>query len=328
MLGVVGGSGFIGTRLCEGLKAKEQPFCIVDKRMSEFFADDTRVADVRDAEGLSAALAYCDAIVNLAAEHHDDVRPISLYDEVNVGGARNVCAAAEKLGIGRIVFTSSVAVYGFAPADTGEEGAIHPFNDYGRTKTEAETVYRAWQQAAPDQRSLVIVRPTVVFGERNRGNVYNLLRQIASGKFVMIGAGRNRKSMAYVGNVVAFLQHMLTMPAGVHVCNYVDKPDMDMNQLVALCNESMGKQQGVGLRLPYAAGYAVGAAFDAMAWVTHKHFPVSRIRVKKFCATTQFASAAQSFGFNPPFTLQEGLSRTLQFEFHGAPVEGPVFYSE
>ena len=54
-------------------------------------------------------------------------------------------------------------------------------------------------------RSLVIVRPAAVFGEGNRGNVYQLLRQIASRRFVMVGSGHNRKSMAYVGNVSALL---------------------------------------------------------------------------------------------------------------------------
>ena len=54
---------------------------------------------------------------------------------------------------------------------------------------------------------MTIIRPTVIFGEKNRGNVYNLLKQIASGKFLMIGKGQNRKSMAYVGNVVAFIKY-------------------------------------------------------------------------------------------------------------------------
>lgn len=74
----------------------------------------------------------------------------------------------------------------------------------------------------------------MVFGEQNRGNVYNLLRQIASGKFIMIGSGQNRKSMAYVENVAAFIEHALGFGPGVHIYNYIDKPDFDMNTLVAI----------------------------------------------------------------------------------------------
>ena len=325
---VIGGSGFIGTRLCQALQEAGVAFLIVDKRMSETFPDKTTIADVTKLGSLFSALNGCGAVINLAAEHRDDVRPRSLYHEVNVDGARNVCKAAEAMGINRVVFTSTVAVYGFAPPDTGEDGAIAPFNDYGRTKAEAEVVYREWQRASPKERSLVIVRPTVVFGERNRGNVYNLLKQIASGVFVMIGAGTNRKSMAYVGNVAAFLQHMVDAPPGLHICNYVDKPDFDMNTLVALARTTLGKSARWLPRLPYAVGYAIGGLFDGVAWATRWTLPVSRIRVRKFCATTQFASAAQSFGFQPPYSLEQGLSRTLESEFRGGPGEGPLFFSE
>ena len=71
----------------------------------------------------------------------------------------------------KIIFTSSVAIYGFAPANTGEDGKPDYFNDYGRTKYLAEQVYKKWQAEDPENRTLVIVRPTVIFGEGNRGNV-------------------------------------------------------------------------------------------------------------------------------------------------------------
>lgn len=70
------------------------------------------------------------------------------------------------------------------------------------------------------------------------------------------------------------------------------------------------------------------ACFDLLAWLTRRHFPVSRIRVKKFCATTQFSSAKASFGFQAPFTLAEGLERTLKLEFGAEAAGGPVFYTE
>lgn len=94
--------------------------------------------------------------------------------------------ACSELGIDKIIFTSSVAVYGFTPKGADESKELNPFNYYGRTKMLAEEVYRKWQ-TEDKMRPLVIVRPTVVFSERNRGNVYNLLKHIASGHFVMVG---------------------------------------------------------------------------------------------------------------------------------------------
>ena len=66
-----------------------------------------------------------DVVINLAAEHHDDVTPRSLYDDVNVKGAENVCNICTKLGIKRIIFTSSVTEYGFAPIGSDESGKIN-----------------------------------------------------------------------------------------------------------------------------------------------------------------------------------------------------------
>ena len=141
-----------------------------------------------------------------------------------MAGATNLCEVCAELGIGRIVFTSSVAVYGEAAPDRSEEDAPAPTNAYGRSKMRAEQVHREWQAEVPEARSLVIARPAVVFGEGNRGNVHQLMRQIAAGRFVMVGSGRYPKSMAYVGNVAAFLVHVLSCGAGTHLFNYVDGP--------------------------------------------------------------------------------------------------------
>jgi GlcNAc-P-P-Und epimerase len=112
-----------------------------------------------------------------------------------------------------------------------------------------ERVFEAWAERAPT-RSLTVVRPTVVFGPDNRGNVYTLLAQVARGRTLVIGDGRNRKSMAYVENVADFLAHALRFGPGVHVFNYVDKPDMDMNELVTLAGQTPGQGRARPWHLP------------------------------------------------------------------------------
>ena len=130
-------------------------------------------------------------VVLLAAEHRDDVAPTSLYYDVNVQGTKNVLAAMDKAGVKNIIFTSSVAVYGLNKKNPNEEHAADPFNHYGKSKWQAEEVLREWYRKDAETKSLTIIRPTVIFGERNRGNVYNLLKQIASGNFLMVGKGTN-----------------------------------------------------------------------------------------------------------------------------------------
>ena len=330
MICIIGGSGFIGSRLCNRLNSEGIEFKILDKNPSPFFADKTVIMDIRDSESYRAALEGADTVINLAAEHRDDVTPVSLYDEVNVQGNERLVELCDELGINNIIFTSSVAVYGFAPKGTDETGEINFFNNYGRTKWEAEKVLRKWREKAPERRTLTILRPTVVFGERNRGNVYNLLRQIAGGFFPMVGNGRNIKSMAYVENVAAFIQYNLNNIAGEHLFNYIDKPDFDMNKLVIHVRKALGKSATAGFHWPYFLGWLGGLAFDLLAAITRRKFPVSRIRIKKFCSDTMFnAENIRNTDFNPPVSLEDGIARTIKYEFidkHGD--DEVLFYSE
>ena len=320
MIGIIGGSGFIGTRLARRLSARNDPFRVLDKNVEGAFRDRAVRVDVRRNDALRAVLldsdeGAFDTVINLAAEHRDDVRPTSLYEEVNVRGAENVCVAAEAAGVRRIIFTSTVAVYGFAPVGTDESGPINPFNEYGRTKAKAEEVYRRWQSADPD-RSLVIVRPTAVFGEGNRGNIYNLFRQIASDRFVMVGSGTNRKSIAYVENVAAFLESQTRAAPGVAVYNYVDKPDYSMIDLVAEIDGALGRARRQRPRMPYALGMLGGYAFDVLSAVTGHQYAVSSVRVRKFAADTVFTSnTLPHTGFVPPVSLRDAIRRTIRYEF-------------
>jgi len=322
MIQVIGGSGFIGSRLCKRLQKVGVEFEIIDKKISKTFPKFTKTVDVRDIKTLRKSISKADVLINLAAEHRDDVTPRSLYDEVNVGGARNVCRVAEENGINKIIFTSSVAVYGFAPIGTGEDGEYKPFNDYGRTKLEAEKVYKEWQAKDPKNRTLLIARPTVVFGERNRGNVYNLLRLIANSRFLMVGNGKNIKSMAYVENVAAFLEYCLNFGPGVHIYNYVDKPDFDMNTFVSTAYKLLSKDKPP-IHIPYLLGYAGGLVFDILSKITGKKFAISSIRIKKFCSNTCFSTRISETGFIPPVLLEEGLKRTIKYEFKGSDIRGP-----
>lgn len=313
MIGVIGACGFVGKALCRSLRANDLRFIEFDVDSGKG-AGDIFYLDVREC-GSHTNLGECETIVNLAAEHRDDIFPLDKYFSVNVEGAKNVCAAAVANGVERIVFTSSVAIYGFAAPDTGEDGEPNYFNTYGETKYLAEQVYLEWQAKDPLVRSLVIVRPTVIFGQGNRGNVFNLLRQIATGRFVMFGDGNNIKSMAYVDNVASFLVRCTSLEVGVHTFNYVDKPDLSMNELVQVARKALFEKTGVGLRLPAFIGILIGKGFDVLAWLMRRPMPVSSIRVKKFMATTQFSSAVQETGFEAPYTLAEGLEKTLQYEF-------------
>jgi nucleoside-diphosphate-sugar epimerase len=315
---VFGGSGFIGSRLVSRLLHAGHDIIIADIVRSSSYPELTTICDVRNAQSVREACRGAEVIYNLAAVHRDDVRPRSLYHEVNVDGSRNICDAAAALEIGSIIFTSSVAIYGFSSSELDEDAQPAPFNDYGVTKLEAEGVYKAWFDHGLN-RSLVIVRPTVVFGEGNRGNVFTLIDQIARGRFAVVGDGKNIKSLAYVENVAAFLEHVLHGSCGTNIYNYADKPDYTTGDLVRTIRRHLGRM-GDGPHVPYTLAMTLGACCDAFAAVSRRRLPFSRIRVQKFCSPSRFSNArTMALGYSPPFPLADGLQRTIAHEIAGAP---------
>ena len=324
---IIGGSGFVGSKLMTELTAKK---CYnIDKNPSSYFDNITTNGDIRNLDKIKIS-KITESVVLLAAEHRDDVSPSSLYYDVNVAGTKNVLDKMDEVGVKHLIFTSSVAIYGLDKKKPDENHPVDPFNHYGKSKWEAEQVIKEWYDKDPKGKSITIIRPTVIFGEQNRGNVYNLLKQIASGKFLMIGKGQNKKSMAYVGNVVAFIKHRLELAEeGYHVFNYVDKPDLTMTSLLKVIEKSLNKKIP-SIRIPVWLGFLGGYGFDFLAFITLKKLAVSSVRVKKFVATTQFdASKVHSSGFKAPYTLEEGLDRTLNYEFvQQRSNDEEVFYTE
>jgi nucleoside-diphosphate-sugar epimerase len=325
MILTIGGSGFVGSFLIKELH--NYKVGNLDKNPSPFFDNITVKGDIRNLDEIKIPKST-DSVVLLAAEHRDDVSPTSLYYDVNVQGTKNVLQAMDNAGVKNIIFTSSVAIYGLNKTNPDENHPEDPFNHYGKSKWQAELVIKEWYDNDPDGKSITIIRPTVIFGERNRGNVYNLLKQISSGKFIMIGKGQNKKSMAYVGNIVALIKNRLEKSEpGYHIFNYADKPDFSMFELTRIIEEKM-KIKLPSIKIPYLLGVIGGYGFDFISVLLRKKFSISSVRVKKFCATTQFDASKVRSVFKSPYTLNEGLNKTLEHEFVNKQEDDVLFYTE
>ncbi|MCX6194274.1 MAG: NAD-dependent epimerase/dehydratase family protein [Cytophagales bacterium] len=312
MIQIVGGSGFIGTRLMEILTHSE--FGNFDLKNSLKFPQITRIGDINIKESIRFS-EECDIVVLLAAEHRDDVFPASLYYDVNVQGTKNVLERMDEYGIKNLIFTSTVAIYGLNKDNPDEEHIHDPFNDYGKSKLMAENLIKEWFEKSPKGKSVTIIRPTVVFGENNRGNVYNLIKQLSDRKFIMIGNGNNKKSLAYVGNVAAFIKHRVeTVVPGFDIFNYADSPDYSMQVLVKKLSDYL-QVNHVKLSIPYIVGLLFGLVFDLLAFILRRKLHISYVRVKKFCANTRYNATKAHNEFNAPFSLDEGFERTINNDF-------------
>ncbi len=313
---ITGGSGFIGRYFHQALVASGHKVTILDLAKPTWDANPSRVivGDVRDPAAVRQALTGCDAILNLAAAHHDFGIARETFFSVNEGGARVLCAAAEEIGVKNICFFSTVAVYGAVPEPRHEDSPTQPTSPYGQSKLAAERVFEAWT-AAGEGRRCVVIRPTVVFGPRNFANMYALIRQIQSGLFFRVGAGRNVKSLAYVENLVDGALFLWQRPAErpFEVFNYVDKPDLDTRSLLSAIYQALGRRLP-RVHLPLRLALIAAAPFDLLIRISRRNLPISTARIRKMSTQTRFeAERVLRAGYRPKVPLLEGVEKMVRW---------------
>lgn len=315
---VLGASGFIGSHVVPALVDLGVEVVGYDLYPPEHpFPDGVRDVrgDIRDEATLTEALAGCDAVLNLAAAHHDFGLTPQTFTSVNVDGARAVVAAMNAAGVRNLCFYSSVAVYGGAGPRPDEESTPEPVNDYGRTKLEAEGVYRDWLAGQEDRR-LLVIRPAVVFGPRNYANVYRMIHQIARRRFLPVGSGGNRKSMIYVANIVAAILHLWTQPPlrQDEVYNCVDQPDLTSAEIVHEVYRGLGRRPP-RWRVPLRPAILAAAPFDLITRLTGKNLPITSDRIRKLAdVETSFAAdRVRETGYVQPTSLRDGLAAMVRW---------------
>jgi len=311
MIVLIGGSGFIGSNLASKLKKKKKSFKILDINVNPKFEYCTKIVDILDKSSLIKNIPAHSVIINLAAIHRDDEKKDDYY-LVNVNGSRNICEVAELKNCKKIIFFSSVAVYGFAKPFADESCFKNPYNHYGNSKKKAEKIYLNWNKKNKNNK-LVIIRPTAVFGPGNRGNIFNLINQIYKGPFFMIGNARNVKSIAYIENVTDFTIYLLSFTKKKVICNYVDEPQLSLNELIIFIRKEL-KIENKLIRIPYPVIFFVASIFDFISFIFNKKFKISRIRVRKFITDSSYRSNCNGFLAN--FSLKDGLRRTIKKQFN------------
>ena len=163
----------------------------------------------------SQALHGVTAVVHLAnlAHEMDGQKPLARYLEVNVEGSANLARQAAATGVKRLVYLSSIKVLGERsfgkPLD--ETSPANPSDVYAQSKWQAEQVLR--EVAGKTGLEVVILRPPLVYGPGVRANFLRLMKWVARGLPLPLGAATNRRSLVFVGNLVSAIEACLNHPA-------------------------------------------------------------------------------------------------------------------
>lgn len=234
---LTGGSGFIGTELLRQLLSSDQIDRIVNLDLIDSPVNDSKLctvrADVRDPCIVKSPIAgdfeFC---IHLAALCKEPGYEWEDYFETNDIGTKNTIALCEKLGIQRIVFTSTMMVYRAGEVRRTEESATAPDTAYGISKLLAERQLRTWEVGGVD-RELKIIRPAVVFGENENGNFTRLYRSIKRGVFPYVGKSSTIKANVYVKELVSFIQFLLHQNTSETIYNLSFSEDNTIRRIVS-----------------------------------------------------------------------------------------------
>jgi nucleoside-diphosphate-sugar epimerase len=293
-IGITGGSGFIGRYIIEALLAKgiSQKIKNIDLEKARFEGPFEFIqGDIRDKEKIDLFCKDTDCVIHLAAAHHDFGVADEEYFDVNENGTENLLAAMEKYRVSKLIFYSSVAVYGTKNLPADEDTFPRPENPYGASKLAAEALIEKWASAQPDRKAFVI-RPTVVIGPRNEANMFFLIDQIYKGRYLFnFGIGQNIKSMANVKNLTDFtldlLQTGFSNDLQYEVFNYVDYPQLKSGESINIIHEELGRK-APKVTLPLSLAAAIGKIFDLAILISGKNLPISSARIRKIATTTHF----------------------------------------
>lgn len=301
---VTGASGFVGSFVADKLRACDPVQLTLATRSYLSLADcrNVQVGDISEATDWSAALDSQQVIVHAAACAHklqgEKTKFESEYFRVNVDGTLNLARQAAAAGVDRFVFISSVSVLGnIAGRAFTENDKPNPLGVDARSKWEAEK--GLWEIQRQSNMELTIIRPTIVYGPDAPGNFATLVKWVNSGIPLPLGAIRNRRSLIGIHNLVDLVITCIDHPAaGNQVFLAGDGQDLSTTDLLKNVARSMGKPSRL-----------VSVNEDLLMLVARM---LGREELARRLLTSLFvdiSKARKLLGWEPPFTVEEGLRR-------------------
>ena len=318
---VTGATGLIGSHLVEELRARGYEVVALHRRGADVshlreHGCTLVEGDVRDdADALVEGMEGCDRVVHaVALVYAGGAWP--KIRAVNVDGTRNVLTAAVRAGVGHAVHISSVAAYGSA-GDHDEEAPLEsdlpPGDLYARSKREAEEVARGIEE----QRGLrvTILRPSAVYGERDRLMIPALLPFMRSPLVPLLGPGTNPLPVVYAGNVAVAIRLALEAAVGGTVYDVGMDHPLDQRTLFEGLAEGLGRRarffslpapllrgggavlSRLGIDAPGAQHLSIDRVLDLA--LGENPFPSRRIR--------------EELGWEPPYDHRPALARSGQW---------------
>ncbi|MEK1889313.1 MAG: NAD-dependent epimerase/dehydratase family protein [Phyllobacterium sp.] len=247
---VTGAAGFVGREtvkqlLAEGWKVRAL-VRTADTNPLAFHAGLSvqEVGDIAAVADWSSLVSGCDVVVHLAARAHKTGEGPNaareLFRRVNVDATVELAKAAAAARVKRLVFVSSAGVMGdFSARPFTEADPPQPASEYAISKWQAEQALR--EICRQSNMELVVLRPVLVYGPGNPGNLERLMRLVASGLPLPLASVDNRRSLLNVRHLATIIGRALELAeANGKTVLLADGNDLSTPELVRTFAKGMG----------------------------------------------------------------------------------------
>jgi nucleoside-diphosphate-sugar epimerase len=318
---VTGATGFIGSYLLPILH--QRGFQVTAARREDFRQPllvplkIVRVGEIDDKTDWQEALKDIDIVIHLAARAHiikDTIpNPEAEFMRVNTQGTINLVEQSIKAGVKQFIFISSIgALTTQSDHILRENSPCQPDSFYGRSKLQAE---QALINLTKDSDiTWTIIRPTLVYGSRNPGNMERLMKLIKLSLPLPFGAIKNRRSFVFVGNLVDAIVTCLDNPnAANQIFLISDNQDVSTPELIRLIAQQT--QQSCQLvAISPSSLKLLGKFADIIEAISGKNLPFNTYSVERLLGSLYVDTShiQKTLNWQPPFTLEQGLAQTIQ----------------
>lgn len=316
---VTGSNGFVGSALMWALQNDGHRVTGIDisEHCDATKHPDTHLGDIRVANDLERVASVnpdpFDLIIHCAASKHDFGITRAEYFSHNKYGTKTLLEFAEKHNIKKLIYTSTVSVFGHPEGKADEQAPYAPDHPYGESKLAGELLSIDWQKADPS-RELLVLRPTVIYGPHNFANVYNLLNMLHKRPYLTIGKGDHVKSIVSLSTVIDMFRFGITLlEPGFKHYNCIDEPYITLKQLMQLIASNPGFSMP-RVEIPLALAIGIGKVFDIPSRLFGIDLPVNSDRMRKLATATYFtATKIRQEGFVQKRSTQECVSEMCKW---------------
>jgi len=321
---LTGATGLLGSHIAAKLRAAGRDVRALVRPSSDTgFLDGIGVGkvvgDITDRDSLSAALDGVQTVYHIAARV-GDWGPWEDFVAVTIEGTRNMVEAAARAGVKRFLHISSISAYGHPDGEglvldeTAPLGyKLYKWSYYSRAKVEAEKV--VWAAHERGEVPVTVIRPSWLYGERDRASMPRLIGAIRAGKAKLIGDGANRLNLTYAGNEAdgCILAAESPKAAGqaYNLCN-----DGEITQAEYL-NKIAGNigATPVTRKVPYKVAYSAAFLMELFGHMFGRKSPplVTRYSVWLIGRRCFFSTEkiTRELGYSPVVGYDEGISRAV-----------------